>query len=102
LGLVVEFNPFDARLSPGSARTGIDTDTLHGREIDNDASVANAVAWKAVPTSAHRYLQPIIPSKVHGPYDVRGASTASNQGWATVKHAVPQLPTLIIGIAARK
>jgi hypothetical protein len=77
-------------------------DTLHGREIDNDASVANAMARKAVPSSAHRYLQPIIPSKAHGAYDIGSPSTTGNQGWPTVKHAVPQLPTLVIGIGARK
>ena len=37
LGLVVEINPLDSRLSLDDARSGIDTDALHGGEIDDDA-----------------------------------------------------------------
>jgi hypothetical protein len=98
LRLVVELDPLSARLSPGRAGRGIDTDGFHRGEIDHEASVADRVAREAVAPPAHGHLQPMVPSEGHGADDVGGPGTAGNQGWPSVKHPVPQLAALVVGI----
>jgi hypothetical protein len=56
------------------------------------------MAWEAVATPAYGHLQPMVPSEAHGADDVGGPGTTSNQGWPSVKHSVPQLAALVVGI----
>jgi hypothetical protein len=100
LSLVVELDPLDAGLSPGRAGRGIDTDALHGREVDDEASVANRVAWEAVASPAHGRLQSIIPGEFYCANNVRSPGTAGNQRWPSVKHPVPHLAGVIVALVA--
>src|SRR5678816_4494232 len=98
LRLVVELDPLGARLRPGRAGREIDTDALHRGEIYHETSIADRVAREAVAAPAHGHLQPMVPSEGYGADDVGRSGTAGNQGWPSVKHPVPQLAALVVGI----
>ena len=100
LRLTVEFEPLDSRLRPSRARGRIHTNGLHGREVDNDATVADGVTWKAVPSPAHSHLQFIIAGEVHGANDIGSPGAASDHGWPAVKHPIPYFPRLVVAVLA--
>ena len=89
LGLMVELDPLHAGLGPGRTSSRIDTNALHGREVDDEAPVADGKARVVVTSAAHRDLQALIPAEVHGAHHVGSAGTAGNQGWPSVEHPVP-------------
>src|SRR5215475_12238941 len=97
---MVELDPLDPRLRPSRARGRIHANSLHGREVDNDASVADGVTREAVPSPAHSHLQFIIAGEVHGSNDIGSPGAASDQGWLAVKHPIPNFPRLIVAMLA--
>src|SRR5262249_11064048 len=70
-------------------------------EVDDDASVAHGVPREAMASPAHGGGQSVFPGEVHGANDVRRSGTAGNERWMSVKHPVPELPGLVVGVVAR-
>ena len=87
-------------VAPPSARA-VDADPLHGREVDDDAAVAGAVAGGRVAAAAHGDRQPVVAGEADGGDDVGRAGAPRDQRGAAVEHAVPDHPRLLIAGIAR-
>ena len=61
-----------AGLRPGQAPVGVDVETLHRAEVEDDPAVVGAVAGQAVAATADRQLEPGLAGQRDGPRDVGG------------------------------
>jgi hypothetical protein len=97
LGLVVELAPQHPAVSPRGPADGVDADTFHEREIDEDAVVAHALAGDAMTTAPDRDGQPRVASEPHGGDDVGCAPRSENESGLLIDHRVPDPPMLVVG-----
>ena len=57
----------------------IDTNTLHGREIDHEPVVTDRLARDAVTTATHRDWKAMLTGKADAGDDVRSAGTSRDE-----------------------
>ena len=88
------------RFRPGDARFGVNPHTLHRRQIDHDAALADAFAGNVVTATPHRRQQLIVPGQVDRVGHVRRALALHDQRRPFVDHAVPDLAGRVIAFAA--
>ena len=96
LRLAVELAPEHASFSMHGARRRVDSDSLHRREVDHEAAVAQRLTADAVATRAHRYEQISLACEVDRRDDVGDAGAAGDPGWAAVDRAVPDRAGLVV------
>jgi hypothetical protein len=83
------------------AAHGIDAHTLHARQVKHHAAVAHRVARGVMAAPAHRHQKLVRPREIDALDHVGNASTAGNEGWASVDHTIPDGAGLVVtGIAS--
>jgi len=68
-----------ARLRPGAARLGVDVERVHGREVEHDPPVEDAVPGETVAATADGQLQSGLARQRDDPGDVGGVGGLDNQ-----------------------
>ena len=89
-----------AGLRPGEPALGIDVETLHRAEVEDDAAVIRAVAGEAVPAAADRQLEAGLAGQDDGPGDIVRIGRANDQGRALVGVRVVDLAGFVVVGAA--
>ena len=67
------------RLGPREASLGIDVETLHRRQVDDDAAVGRAVARDAVAARPDGELEVVVPGEGDAPGHVGGVGRADDE-----------------------
>ena len=67
LRLAIDVTPGRPALSAHDARSGIDADAAHRREVDDDPTVVDGVAGDVVPAATHRQERPCLRAKLTPP-----------------------------------
>ncbi len=96
LRLAVELSPTQSRFRPRGPRDGVDPETLHLREIDDDPVVAGGPARDVVGAAAHGDRQPLGARERDGRHDVHGPAAACDHGRALVDDRVPDAARLVV------
>src|SRR5579883_1993371 len=101
LRLVIELGPGNAPLGTYGARSRINPDALHGRQVDHQAAVAHGAAGDVVAaaTDGDRQLQG--PREGNGLDHVSDPGAAGDEGRSLVDHAVPDLSRCIVALVSR-
>jgi hypothetical protein len=97
LRLAVELAPEHAGLNPGRAALRVDPDPIHRPQVDDDAAVADRVAWVAVPSSADGDRQAGAPRELDGSQYVRHCAAAGDQRREAIDRPVPDFAVLVVG-----
>ena len=100
--LPVEVSHSGATLGAGRTTYWVNTNAIHGRQVDHEAAITHGVASHAVAAPADRHEQVVGTRKIDGSDHVRYACAAGNQRRALVDHCVVDLAGLIVAFVARK
>ena len=99
LGLAIEIGQQRAPLDPRPAGGRIDDDGTHEPEVDDDATVRDRLAPRAMAAAADRDLELVGPREAHGRHHVRGAARPKDERWVLVDHAVPDAArSFVLGV----
>lgn len=70
---------------------GVNDDTVHCRQIEDDSAIAGRQAGEAMATAPDCQQSTVFSRKLHGPCNLGGRSRADNRGRAPIYRAVPYL-----------
>lgn len=90
LSLVVEIPVEDAGLQANRSRRGIDTDSLHAREIQHQAVVPQGRTCDVVPAGTHGQRDIPLAGEAQRGEHVGHAGAARDSGRSLVDHGVPE------------
>jgi hypothetical protein len=97
---VVDVTPGAASLHRGGSRSGIDLDSPHRRQIENDAVVHGAEARRVVPAAAHCERQPTRLCEVDDRDDVGDIAAAHDQSGMPVGSRVVDRARLVVAVVS--
>jgi hypothetical protein len=86
-----------ARLGPGGTRLCVDVQRPHGRQVQHDPPLDDAVPSRAVATAADGQLQPGLAGQRDDPGDVVVAGGLDDHLGAAVEAAIEDGPRLVVG-----
>jgi len=100
LGLVVEVPPCGPALGAGRAVHRVHAYTLHARQVDHQAAVADRKTRHAMAAAADRYDQVVISSERHRRHHVSDPGAADDQRGAPVDHPIMNFAGALIVLMA--
>ena len=78
LGFDVKVEPNNSGFSTRYFLYWVYMNPLHGRQVDNDTSVADSVTGEAVSATSHRQQQIIVPGEIDRIDDIRHSGAAGD------------------------
>ena len=99
-GLPVELPPGDAPLGLDRLAAGIDPDAFHRTQVDDEATLTDAMAGRMVSTPAHGHEHLVRLGKAHGGEHIGDARAACDQRRSLVDHGVKHRAGRVIAVIA--
>ena len=102
VGRIVEVAPGRAAARPRRACRRIDVHMPHQRQVDDQTVIVAAEPRRAVPPTADREIQPVLPGEIHRAHHVRGLLGADHRPRPPVEHAVVHRAGLVVASVIRR
>jgi hypothetical protein len=93
---MIDVCPARPGLNPHRPGIRIDRHFAHGREVDDQATIAHGVAGDAVASTAHRHKQALLTGKFHRGDDIVIRLALCNERWMPVDRSIPDFPCLFV------
>src|SRR5512143_1721496 len=89
-------------LSPGTALFSINLQRFHGREVEHDPTVRDAMPRDAVTTTANSQLQPGVARERDDARHLSRVCDSNDGGWPAIEPAVENGARLVVSNVARR